>query len=189
MNDLAYYDFERYLFETVNNKFAQGAEITSFDFFCIVIWKSNRAKSRIAARLRNRNADLDAAVQQLISELRKAEGHKARLMVLLRDWQLRLPMATAILTVFWPEDFTIYDYRACEQLGDFSDLVDRTDFDRLWERYQKFVEAVHAAVPGELSLRDKDRVLWGRSFGQQLQRDLARWSAAGTASAPGTLGD
>ncbi|MCP2015921.1 hypothetical protein L1280_003104 [Deinococcus sp. HSC-46F16] len=178
-DDLAYYDLERYLFETVSRKFAEGEEVTTFDFFCIVVWKSNRAKSRVAARLMNRNADLDAAVRQLVGEVREAEGNRARLKVLLQAWQLRLPMATAILTVFCPEDFTIYDYRACEQLGDFADLADRTDFDRLWEGYERFVAAVHAAVPGELSLRDKDRALWGRSFSQQLKRDIERWSALG----------
>jgi hypothetical protein len=46
-----YYDLETYLFETVSPRFAEEHSLTAFDFFCIVIWKANRAKSKIARRL------------------------------------------------------------------------------------------------------------------------------------------
>jgi len=35
-----------------------------------------------------------------------------------------------------------------------------------------FVEAVRAAAPRELCLRDQDRFLWARSFADQLKRDV-----------------
>ncbi|PTA68603.1 hypothetical protein [Deinococcus arcticus] len=174
MDDLAYYDLERYLFETVSVRFAADEEISTFDFFCIVVWKANRAKSRVAARLMKRNPELDLAVQQLVTEVRSAENAAARLKVLMVDWGFRLPMASAILTVFYPDEFTIYDVRACEQLGNHHKLADIWDFGRLWEGYQGFVAAVQAAVPDHLSLRDKDRVLWARSFRQQLEADTKR---------------
>ncbi|MHA0048344.1 hypothetical protein [Deinococcus sp. PEB2-67] len=179
LEDLTQYDLERYLFGTVHRKFVQDEPVTTFDFFCIVIWKSNRAKSRVAARLMNKNADLDAAVQQLIGDIRCAADNRAKLKVLLHDWQLRLPMATAILTVFYPDDFTIYDFRVCDQVGDFARLGEYSNVDRTCEGYEAFVAAVHAAVPGELSLRDKDRALWGRSFSEQLRLDIQRWAKAG----------
>lgn len=179
LEDLTQYDLERYLFGTVHRKFVQNEPVTTFDFFCIVIWKSNRAKSRVAARLMNRNADLDAAVQQLIGDIRGAADNRAKLKVLLQDWQLRLPMATAILTVFYPDDFTIYDFRVCDQVGDFARLGEYSNVDRTCKGYEAFVAAVHAAVPGELSLRDKDRALWGRSFSEQLRLDIRRWSNGG----------
>lgn len=127
----------------------------------------------------NKNADLDAAVQQLIGDIRCAADNRAKLKVLLHDWQLRLPMATAILTVFYPDDFTIYDFRVCDQVGDFARLGEYSNVDRTCEGYEAFVAAVHAAVPGELSLRDKDRALWGRSFSEQLRLDIQRWAKAG----------
>jgi hypothetical protein len=37
--------------------------------------------------------------------------------ILMRDWGLRLPMASAILTVLFPEEFTVYDQRVCGSLS------------------------------------------------------------------------
>ena len=34
----------------------------------------------------------------------------------MRDWKLRLPTASAVLTVLYPEDFTVYDQRVCKML-------------------------------------------------------------------------
>jgi len=47
MNDyLEYYDLERYLFENVHQRFHLEHSLGAFDFFSIVIWKANRAKSQ-----------------------------------------------------------------------------------------------------------------------------------------------
>ena len=81
-------------------------------------------------------------------------------------------MATAILTVLYPADFTVYDTRVCEQLAAFENLAHRKFSDELWADYRRFLEAVSAAVPGRISLRDKDRYLWGRSFHEQVVNDL-----------------
>lgn len=39
------------------------------------------------------------------------------------------------------------------------------------EGYSKYITAVGKAAPG-LSLRDKDRSLWGKSFYEQLSREI-----------------
>jgi len=60
-----YADLERYIFEEVSPRFESTQRISAFDFFCIVIWKANRAKSRVAARLlapAHGHQDLDCAV-------------------------------------------------------------------------------------------------------------------------------
>ena len=41
---LKYYNLERYLFEEVTKKFKEEGQLGAFDFFCIVMWKANRAK-------------------------------------------------------------------------------------------------------------------------------------------------
>jgi hypothetical protein len=81
-------------------------------------------------------------------------------------------MASAILTVLYPDDFTVYDIRVCDVLGDFKDAQYKTNFAKLWERYAAYVIAVKDAVPECSSLRDKDRFLWGKSFATQLQTDI-----------------
>ena len=50
-------------------------------------------------------------------------------------------MATAILTVLYPDYFTVYDTRVCNQLGGFSNLGTRS-ISTIWEGYEEFREAV-----------------------------------------------
>jgi hypothetical protein len=174
-NFLQYYDLEGYLFKVISIRYAQDKTLTAFDFFCIVIWKANRAKSKVAERLLahgNGQANLGSAVGSLLAAISEAQDQSARLSVLIEGWGFRLPMASAILTVLYPEDFTVYDIRVCDVLGDFKDAQYKTNFATLWERYAAYVIAVKGAVPECSSLRDKDRFLWGKSFATQLQTDI-----------------
>ena len=81
-------------------------------------------------------------------------------------------MATAILTVLYPEEFTVYDVRACDALGDFHNIRNRTNPVRIWEGYKEFREAVRKETPSYLSLRDKDRWLWAKAVVEQMESDL-----------------
>ena len=171
------YDQENYLFNTVRPRFAEQGYLSAFDFFCILIWKSNRSKSLAPKKLLSKGyTDLDAAVYALTSGLSNITSAKDRLRYLWDwgQWELRLPTASAILTVLYPDDFTVYDVRVCEMLNDFHNLTDTSNFEKLWLRYQEFKRAVEQSAPGELSLRDKDRYLWGKSFSLQLTADIAR---------------
>ena len=85
-------------------------------------------------------------------------------------WGFLLPMASAILAILYPKEFTVYDRRVCECLAGFHDLANRSAFDVVWEGYCRFLEAVDDATPDGLSLRDKDRWLWGKSFYENLKR-------------------
>jgi hypothetical protein len=91
---------------------------------------------------------------------------------LFEDWKFRLPMASAILSILYPEQFTIYDVRVCGTLGNFHNLGNLVDFDKLWCGYLNFKAAVKDATPSELNLRDRDRYLWGKSFYEQLKKDI-----------------
>ena len=168
-----YYHLERYLFETVSPRYHKAKSLNAFDFFCIVVWKANRAKSKIAARLLSYgHATLDLAVKALTSQLIAAKTPEAKLHVLFESWGFRLPMATAVLTVLYPEDFTVYDVRVCDSLSAFHSLNNCTNSERRWNGYQSYKLAVEAAAPAGLSLRDKDRWLWGKSFATQLQLNV-----------------
>jgi hypothetical protein len=168
-----YYDLETYLFAEVGPRFAAQGALNPFDFFCIIIWKANRSKSIIARRLlRGGHTSLDVAVHDLTSGIAAQPDPKHRLLYLLETWGFRLPIASAILTVLYPTEFTVYDVRVCEALGAFHRLSDIADPEKLWLAYLQFIKAVTAAAPSDLSLRDKDRYLWGLSFYNQLQNDL-----------------
>jgi hypothetical protein len=170
-----FYDLERYVFEEVGPRFRTNGRLDAFDFFCIVIWKANRAKSRIARRLLDAGAgSLEEVARKLTEGLADLEEPKERLPYLMAEWGFRLPMASAILTVLYPDDFTVSDMRVCDSVGGFHSTGNRTDFQKLWDEYVQFRTAVEQAAPQTLSLRDKDRYLWGKSLNDQLRRDLLR---------------
>ncbi len=177
VDGLRYYDLDSYLFEDVHSRFQKEGTLCAFDFFSIVIWKANRAKSRVAKRLlakcSQQGADLDAIVRNLTKSLSEAQTHRERLRIMLEEWGFYLPMASAVLAVLWPDFFTVYDYRVCEQLGRYHELANWSGFDRIWSGYEQYRDAVLAAGPSGLSLRDKDRYLWGMSSALQLENDIA----------------
>lgn len=167
-----YHDLEGYLFGEVRQRFQRDKQLSAFDFFCIVIWKANRSKSKVARRLLAcGHPDLDSAVRGLTRDVYRAADSKQRLAILIENWGFRLPMASAILTVLYPDDFTVYDVRVCEALGDFADAQDKK-FAELWNRYEKYIERVRNEVPSKMTLREKDRYLWGKSFESQLKSDI-----------------
>ena len=75
MDYLPYYWLEDYLFSTVCPRFHRDESLSAFDFFLIVIWKSNRAKSKIATGLLDgTHTDLDKAVRNLTKQVHDAPG-------------------------------------------------------------------------------------------------------------------
>jgi hypothetical protein len=172
---LKYYNREEYLFNDVSKRFHEDGYLTAFDFFCIVIWKANRAKSKIADRLLAQEPkDLDSAVKALTSAIYNAKEPKERLQIIMdkEKWKFRLPMASAVLTVLYPDEFTIYDVRVCETLNAFKDLQNKTQFEDVWSGYQDFVKRVKNEASEQTTLRNKDRLLWGKSFASQLEKDI-----------------
>jgi hypothetical protein len=175
-----YYDLESYLFGEVRARFQAEKMISAFDFFCIMIWKANRAKSRIATHLlkqglKRRSRGLEAAVKALVQEICSKSNAKDRLKVLVVDWGFKLPTASAILTVLYPEEFTVYDRRVCEQLKRFADVHNKSNLDEICSGYWEYKKAVVEKVPGIGNLREKDRYLWGKSLSDQLDEDIKRW--------------
>jgi hypothetical protein len=172
---IQFYTLESYLFTTVHRRFPEQGHLGAFDFFCIVIWKANRAKTKVAKRLLgDTTKTLDEVVVELTKAIAAQKTPKDRMRLLMfGDIRFRLPMASAILTVLYPDEFTVYDYRVCEMLGGFRNLTNLTNIDRMWEGYSAFKSAVISNSPAGLSLRDRDRYLWGKSFHDQLTNDVA----------------
>jgi len=164
MNYLKYYHLENYLFEEVKSNFQKRGYLTPEEFFCIVIWKANRAKGKIKAKLLKHKVSLEQSVKKLTNEIFKASDSKERLKILLDGWKFNLPMATAILTILYPKDFTVYDIRVRKELG-IEDFAGRKN--QIEKYFSEFLPMVKEKVKGE-DLRDKDRYLWGKSFYEDL---------------------
>ncbi|MBU2471752.1 MAG: hypothetical protein KKF20_05035 [Bacteroidetes bacterium] len=163
MDYLKIYDLENYLFEVVSPAFAKNGKLNAFDFFCIVIWKANRAKSKVALKLlakdKKNRRDLGQIVEELTGQIHCAKDSKERMRILVEDWGFRLPMASAILTVLYPTEFTVYDVRVCNILGNHHSAQNKSRFDDVWKGYTALAGDVRAKVPDIDNLRDKDRFL------------------------------
>lgn len=162
-----YYDLERYIFGEVRENFLKRGYLTAEEFFCIVIWKANRAKSKIKNRLKTVNDNLDIAVKRITDRVFREKDEKNKLRVLL-DYGFMLPMASAILTVFYPDTFTIYDVRVRKEVGMEKDISHKKDVINLF--FTEYLKKVRA-LAGR-SLRDKDKYLWGKSFYNDLKKLL-----------------
>lgn len=175
---LGYYDSERFLFEVVGPSFRTTGRIKPEEFFLILIWKANRAKSKQLKRLAEiDNRGFSETVAEICSAISNAETPREKLLVLMKRWGFRLATATAILSVFYPDDFTVYDYRACEQLTALGcaepfDRLEHLSPNTVWPAYERFVRAVRQAVPSQNALRAKDRYLWGKSLYEEIQNDI-----------------
>jgi hypothetical protein len=168
MDPLKFYALEDYLFSEVTAAFRERGYLTPEEFFSIVIWKAERAKSRIKRRLLSRGGDLESTIKTLTEEIHAAPTDRERLKLLLEKWNFRLPMASALLAVLYPKQFTVYDYRARQQLG-MKDFAERRDVVDLY--FDEYLSKV-AELPYAATLRDKDRYLWGKSAYEDLQAFL-----------------
>ena len=138
MNPLQFYDLESYLLGSVGPAFHERGYLSAEELFSIIIWKANRAKSKVAKKLMGRGLPLQEAVRTLTKELHEAPDDPSRFTVL-HKWGLRLPMASAVLTILWTDDFSVYDGRVCDELGDFKHIQDRTKVVWLWEGYCQYM--------------------------------------------------
>jgi hypothetical protein len=171
MSYLHYYNLEEYPFTEVTNAFRDRGYLTPEEFFSIVIWKANRSKGRIKAKLTKGRRDLDTAVKDLTTQIQKAASDEERLRILLsKDWAFGLAMASAVLTVLYPERFTVYDIRVRDQLN-IKDFAGRKDQIELY--FKEYLPKV-AAITEAKALRDKDRYLWGKSAYEDLQSFLRK---------------
>jgi len=163
---LKLYDIERYLFKEVYRRFNDERTLEPYDFFAIIVWKSNRAKTKIKKGL----ARAGKSVRELMREVSQADTPEAKIETLLQIWGIGLPIASAILTVCHPKEFTVLDYRAWATLKEaaVSDLPPR--YPQSAQEYLQYCRACHHfADRMALSLRDLDRALWAKSWEDDLQ--------------------
>lgn len=158
-----YHQIEDYLFKDVSAKFRNKGYIDEFDFICILKWKSNRSKLK--------NFDKVADIKDLTKSIYNTKGEKEKLGILIGK-KFRLPTATAILSVLYPQKYTIYDIRVREQIK--MKAFYSTNIDKIWPLYEEYMKKVISKTnkTGLTSFRERDRFLWGKSFYDELKKDL-----------------
>jgi hypothetical protein len=170
---IAYYSPERLMFPAIARSFADTGILDPAALYVILDWKASRARTRHRSRLAGKAGSFTAAVNKIGADLHAATGPEQQLGLLLTEWGFRLPTASAILTVLYPDIFTIYDIRVCNTLQAFHQLGNMKWSPAAWGEYQRFIGAVRDAAPQGLSLRDCDRWLWGKDKRETLCNELA----------------
>ena len=98
------------LFPRVAKTFARTGKIDAVAFYLILDWKSPRARTRHGRRLAERDkGSFSAAVMQIAAGFRAATAPEQRMRLLIETWGFRVPTASAILAILYPDEFTIYD--------------------------------------------------------------------------------
>jgi thermostable 8-oxoguanine DNA glycosylase len=159
------YNLEDYLFGVVSPRFRESHTLNPYDFFAIVTWKSNRTKTKIMSGLANSGR----SVPSLMYEVSAATSPEGKVEALLRVWGIGLALASAILTVCYPEEFTVLDYRAWEALREAAVEGLPARYPLKVEEYLLYCRAsTRLAAEKGISLRDLDRALWAKSWEDDL---------------------
>jgi thermostable 8-oxoguanine DNA glycosylase len=157
-------DLEKYLFSTVGPTFAKSGVMSDFDFFAIVTWKSNRSKTKVRKGL-NRSAE------EVMRAVHTKTDDRGRLEKLIEIGGIGIPIASAVLTVCYPDRFTVLDYRAWEtlrELGRVTAVRMPTRPEGYFDTYLKACQAL--AHENSMTLRELDHALWGWS----LRKDILK---------------
>jgi hypothetical protein len=173
----AFYWPEVELFPALQQRFAETGELDPLGFYAILDWKAARARTRHLERLSDNPEGFTGAVAMIAAGLRSSAARRDRLVFLMQCWKFRLPTASAILAVLYPDDFTVYDVRVCDVLGDFGGLGDKAWSENLWSEYERYLAAVRNSAPPGTSLRECDRRLWSASKRTALSYELDQRAA------------
>lgn len=159
-----YANIEPNIFPEIRKTFSITGEIKPVDFWAILTWKANRAKNTHRHRFNEKGLNFTEAVKEICKDIHESPSSKERLKILMKKWSFRLPTASAILSVLFPDEFTVYDIRVCNSINDHHKLSYRRFSDNLWHEYQSFIQAVINATPDFSSLQESDNYLWGKSW-------------------------
>ena len=157
---LKYYYLEEYLFGEVHENFQKCGYLTSEEFFAIVIWKSNRSKTKVRNGIRKARK----SIREITSRIFKSKSKEDKINALLSIQGVGIPIASAILTVCYPKEFTVVDYRAQASLKKFGERLGGDPVSKI-EDYLDYVKiCTNLAINNNCSLRDFDRILFGKDF-------------------------
>ena len=160
------YHLEAYLFHQVSLRFAEEQTLTPFDFFAIILWKSNRVKTKVRKGL----ADAGMRVQTLMGHVARAHAPEEKVKLLTRIDGIGIRIASAILAVCYPSQFTVLDYRAWDTLTSCKVAGLPRSIPATPAAYVQYCEAcIGLAEKVGISLRDLDRALWARSWEDDLK--------------------
>ena len=155
-----FYSLENYLFNEVSKNFSEKHYLTSEEFFAIIIWKRNASKTKIRDSVKKHKI----SIHDLTLNIYKEKTQNGKLNVLISIPNIGISIASAILTVCYPNDFTVVDYRVINSLNKLG-LITRQDSVTKLDSYFDYLEKCKSLKDKHnVSLRDIDKILWGMDW-------------------------
>ena len=164
---LKYYNLEDYLFDDIHNNFIKNKCLDDYEFFAIVCWKRKATAIKVAKRWNGEWNKDRLSIQDITSKVYLEPDDMKKMEILKNINQVGVAIASAILTVCYPEKFTIIDYRALNSLR--KKEKKKCENEKLPQKAENFKiedyinynnickEVWNKYCP---SLRDFDRCLW-----------------------------
>lgn len=161
---LKYYFLEtNYLLDEVTKKFRKNHALTAEEFFAIVIWKRNPSKTKILQGIKKSKK----TIHKITSEVFGTKKLEDKLKILTEILGIGVSMASAILTICYPDKFTVVDYHALASLKKFRKKINGNPTAKIYPYTAYFdylYKCIELADRYNLSLRDFDRILWAMDF-------------------------
>lgn len=168
---IKYYSLENYLFDEVSNSFKTRGYLTAEEFFAIIIWKSNRSKTKL--KFLEEGTSISEKIKRLTEKIHNETNDLEKIKILQNKKIVRgigIPVASAILSVCYPNYFTITDYRAVASLQKLSKKKEiqktvPTNTPSSAKSYINYVKICQEIAQEKgLTLRELDKALWGMDF-------------------------
>lgn len=140
-------ELEERLLTEVSAAIGARGFLTRSDLADVGRWKSNRSAGHLE---RNSDADIEDLTRLALAS---PDRLKHKVLCLLRG--VGPPVASAILTVAYPDRFTVMDVRVLEVLHTFGELRSRTP-----RYYDYLLRCNEIAARAGCGLRTLDRALW-----------------------------
>jgi len=178
MEGLDCYDPEGRVFPRIQKKIGSGEELNKRDVLQIMRWKLGRIRADYSKTIAD---DRMVEINKAVAKAAKPGCGLEALQALDDIPGIGLAVATAVLTVCYPEEFTIIDVRVLEILDLFPATLaedkrkghnagDWTAKDFIVEYLPKVKER---AKLWNCSLRNADRALWGQSVRRDIEEVVA----------------
>ncbi len=149
-NYLDLYNIEEYLFKVIGPRIRERGFVEFDDFYQICMWKSARQKQNY---LKNKNAIEDIS--------RKAFAEKDELLKMKQLLELKgvgIPMASAILTIVFPDKYAVIDVRCIQMLNKLGIKIKETITINRWLEYLKIMREL--ARENNFTPRQIDQILF-----------------------------
>jgi len=158
---LALYNLEDHLFTCVHEKFKQRKHISPFDFYCVVYWKSNRNRKGIREGLGKSDPG------KLFDEVREARKPKAKVEALIKVKGIGIAIASAILAVCYPEEYSVVDSLVFKLVKKWGYLSDASLNVGGYLRYNEW--CLERRDEWRIKLREVDRIVWRKAWEEGLK--------------------